>query len=227
MKKIIIFFIIVLFLSFTLFFIFNFFNNNNKILITKTFKLNFPKDIKIEKKSNDFIKKYIFTYKENVYSKMVRFDYFLKYKNQNILLNIFLKPKDEISLEDLKYFTKIEKETYANANFGMGDSYKLLKSENYNTKKIKINNRNAIIFLSNWGSSFTRDILVYNFEINNKAFDNCLIEFYNVWPDNYLPENYNLNFIEDLIKKNDDKVIIYNLIDNAIKNINFLDNLKK
>lgn len=195
------------------------FSYSNKIIVYNIFSLDFN-DITVDKFSEE-----IFTLKTDDNNYMVCLRYAFKYKNGIYNIIIYLRPIKTASLKYITRNTNIEKIYNASAGFGTGDVFKILLNDR---KNVKIFNSSQNIdikkFISAWGSSYTRDIIAYNFEIeNNTVFDNCILEFYNIWPqtDKKLPKDLNTKYIEDEIQKNNKKLSLYKIIDEAMKNIKF------
>ena len=152
--------------------------------------------------------------------------YKLKYNKQNYPLRIFLRPKNEINIEQIKKYTNVNSIHNYSASFGQGNVYEIMiKREREMVEEFSVGNKIIIKFISEWGSEYSRDILVYNFDLtNNSVFDSCLIQMINLWPDTEkFPAEYGLDFINKLIEKNDKRVIIYRIIDNIVKNIKIYD----
>lgn len=136
----------------------------------------FPENWIVKHKTN-----WLFEYDEKY---VVRLDYSIRTNNKEhhpINLKIYLKPKIIENMDNLikKYNLKLE---VASANFGMGDSYKLVK----NSEKLNTLNSDDILYLCReWGSGTSYDILVL---LREKTFldDFEAIQFVytNIWAKN-------------------------------------------
>ncbi|MDH5661880.1 MAG: SH3 domain-containing protein [Elusimicrobiota bacterium] len=191
--------------------------SSNQVEIYGIISIPITEEIIIEK-----LNEHIYTYDGLV----VYLCYMLKYNEQNYPLQIYLRPRNEINIEQIKKYTNINSVLNFQASFGQGDVYKfIIKRERGMVEEFNVGNKTIIKFISEWGSEYSRDILAYNFDLtNNRVFDSCLIQMINLWPDTKnFPAEYGLDFINKLIEKNDERVIFYKIIDNIVKNIKIYD----
>lgn len=155
---------------------------------------------------------------------MVIVTYNYQYGKDYHQLNIYLRPKEDIAIESIKEFTKIKEISQGSSGFGWGDEYKIITKDVKNIVVFDLNNLIVKKFVSEWGTSVSREIVAYYFDIkNNPIFDGCLIETFDIWSmsDIILPENLSAKFIEAEIKKNNKKIELYKVIDDIIKSIKF------
>jgi hypothetical protein len=193
----------------------------NEINVLNSIYLNF--NLKIENNSQS-----INNNKEDKNNiNMVKLGYSFDYGKNVINMYIYLKPKKKVDTDSIKNFTKIEKVKISNTNFGSGDIFDFF-NKNKDIKLIINNNIQIKKFVAAWGSDITRDVLAYNFELqNNPIFDSCIIEFYDVWPsEDKLPNNLNVKYLDNEIKKGNNKIELYKIIDEVITNIKFNTNEK-
>lgn len=192
---------------------YNLISQENKISFYNIFTLSFDNKYILDKVGEN-----IFTYQNDENKYMVRFDINITKGKFYTQMNVYLRPIKSITLNDLKKYTKIGNSNNASAMFGCGDEYKYYFIEN---KYFDILNSNNIIIkraISDWGNGFRNDILMYNFEIkNNKYFNNCLIEFSSMMPENIK----NIEKIKEFINRNDKSVENYISFENTIKSIKF------
>jgi|GEM_PF-5158589 len=207
MKKNIILLILMIIISISLY------SQENKISFYNIFILTFDNSLILEKVGES-----IFTYQNDENKYMVRFDINITKDKFYTQMQVYLRPKKNINLEELKEYTKIGEPENASANFGSGEEYSYYFKENNNFTDINLNNIIIKRAISDWGSEYIHDKLLYNIEIkDNKYFDNCLIEFSNMMPENIS----NIKEIEELINKHDKIVENYLIIEKAIKSILF------
>jgi hypothetical protein len=204
------------------FLLFNIYLHCNEINIYDVFNIRFNFDV-----SNNSKTMY-YDVNQEMKTIIVKNGYSFHYKNNTINMFIYLKVKEGVNEEDLKKLVGIEKIKTRKNSFGIGDIDRIFTLKK---QTIIIQNKDVEIrkYISEWGSDISRDILAYKIELfNNKYFNNCIIEFYNVWPQNdvKLPNNFDLYYVEKEIKKGNIKAEVYKLIDDSIINIIFSNNIE-
>ena len=130
----------------------------------------------------------------------VYYSFKLKYKKQNnILLDIFLRPKKGVTAEALSQYNGLPIKPF-NGTFGRGASFEAIISDQSRSKEFRIGNKFGRRFLSEWGSGISQDILSYYFTLDkHKFYDGCIVQFQNLWPEwGALPDDYSPDLIDTL-----------------------------
>ena len=107
--------------------------------------------------------------------------YMCEYKNHKFSFGIFLKVNDNIGLQKLKTLTNIKKVINYGSFFGMGDAHWTMISYSTNHRTLTIRKTKFKKHLSNWGTEYTSDILLYYFKMKHKIFSEALIQILNVY----------------------------------------------
>jgi len=156
---------------------------------------------------------------------MVVFGYAIIVNNKNYGMYIYLRPIKNITEEEITNYSKVEEIEKAATSFGMGDIYKEMLNQNNDVKELMIGDMTIKKYIAAWGSSITRDVLAYNFDIkNNPVFDSCLIEVFDVWPKSEeLPKTLSVKYVDALIKNGDKRVSFYKVMDEVINTLKILD----
>jgi hypothetical protein len=184
--------------------------NLKKISFYDIFSIKLDKEMSIERYEG-----YLY-FDTKIYTNDIQINW--KYKNISFPMFARFKINKDIDINKVKLFTKIKK--INDTSFMEYDSR--FKEVDYS--QFIVNGHIITRYIADWGSGFSRDILSYDFEINNNEyFDHCYLDFYNIWPENeeYPEKKISTKYIDELISKGDRRVELYKIIDNIVNNIEF------
>jgi len=180
----------------------------------------FPQEFKVRLGKN-FIVEHLS--KPAEYPLMVRFEAEIIHAGDAIPVKIYLKPKDSVELKDLQALFKVSETLTASASFGSGEiATTMHESKNVGTLMTK-QSISAKRFIAPWGSVASNDIVAYRILLgdHSRVFDEALVEFVNVWPQEAIPDTLSNSFVAALLRKNDARTVRYGLLDTMMKNIEF------
>lgn len=158
--------------------------------------------------------------KDGVY--YLKLTYSFKINKQSSAMMIYFILNNDVDIDALLKLTNDNECGYDSSPFGMGNIISFSERRGYTNVKNKVN-RYATI----WGSFVTSDLLIYRSLVEGSFYKEYLVEIANVWPSKIdIPQKFDNNMLEELIKSNDpiskkylliDKIVSENLTINEIE----------
>jgi len=88
-----------------------------------------------------------------------------------------------------------------------------------------INGLHITRFISDWAFATVEDMLVYYFDLNG-FYDKVIFQFYNIWKVQHEKvRDLSNEYVQKYPDRNDPSIVIYNMLDESMKNINIENTL--